>query len=812
MIKTYLKPLFKRFLGLFLSMAAVSMLAISLMICFLTGIGNLAIELTEYRDAYGDADGMIDTSLVERSKFAGLEDLPEIVDADSRLVSYGNLKREDGRVLTCRVLSHHSQDSIYQLYFDQQDLREGSPDVFLESVYAEHNGYQLGDVIQIGYYGFFLDCRVGAIVKTPESMYVRAEDYIWSDNYDFGYLYLEESLFSNLLLSLQSKIEDRIAENPEFEAYYEKAKESLGDSLPDLRAVTADTVASFGNQILLKAAPGVSQQAAVDAAVNYLKDQGVNVKSAKRGVETPSAMYMERAMKQLNVAAIFLPVFFFGVALVVTVLFINQIIKIMTPEIGTMVSIGISPKSITALFSVFILLMSLFSILLGVGIGWGLLSYVLTMFLKVYNLPAISFGLLWYVVLAASGLTILVGQGAVAVSSLLIYRITPKDAMLNNETKRKPLPKWIDRSLEKMPTITRLSVNSMLQNKRRFLVSVFSMIAAFTMISLTSNFYVAKDELINQTTSYRMAYDVQTYVTGTLPDGFQQAMDQEENILRSEIVDYTYLPVMKDGEISHLQAMGVGDDRTEMIVVPDEKGRGNLDIPAEGIVLATTYAETLQVDVGDFLNVNGHSLKIVSLSRQYANSLCYLSKQSLESLEVAYATSILAKVKDQNAYSSFLSEQGIMCLSVFTDRLVADFNSRLGGTDVMLAIMIGFGFLMGLVILAIVSQNSLMEQKKPISIMRALGFSLLRISHLWTWQSLSQLLLSTILAIPLTVLFSNILFQLASSSVQVYPFIFSWPVYLIAFGFILVIIMLTHLFAMRTIANWNLADNTRTRE
>ncbi|MBO4540674.1 MAG: ABC transporter permease, partial [Bacilli bacterium] len=456
MIKTYLKPLFKRFLGLFLSMAAVSMLAISLMICFLTGIGNLAIELTEYRDAYGDADGMIDTSLVERSKFAGLEDLPEIVDADSRLVSYGNLKREDGRVLTCRVLSHHSQDSIYQLYFDQQDLREGSPDVFLESVYAEHNGYQLGDVIQIGYYGFFLDCRVGAIVKTPESMYVRAEDYIWSDNYDFGYLYLEESLFSNLLLSLQSKIEDRIAENPEFEAYYEKAKESLGDSLPDLRAVTADTVASFGNQILLKAAPGVSQQAAVDAAVNYLKDQGVNVKSAKRGVETPSAMYMERAMKQLNVAAIFLPVFFFGVALVVTVLFINQIIKIMTPEIGTMVSIGISPKSITALFSVFILLMSLFSILLGVGIGWGLLSYVLTMFLKVYNLPAISFGLLWYVVLAASGLTILVGQGAVAVSSLLIYRITPKDAMLNNETKRKPLPKWIDRSLEKMPTITRL--------------------------------------------------------------------------------------------------------------------------------------------------------------------------------------------------------------------------------------------------------------------------------------------------------------------------------------------------------------------
>ncbi|MBP5216764.1 MAG: ABC transporter permease [Bacilli bacterium] len=256
----------------------------------------------------------------------------------------------------------------------------------------------------------------------------------------------------------------------------------------------------------------------------------------------------------------------------------------------------------------------------------------------------------------------------------------------------------------------------------------------------------------------------------------------------------------------------MGNDRSEMVVIPNEKGKGNLTIPETGIILPTVYAETLDVKVGDYLSVNGRSLQIKSLSKQYANATCFLSKDVLESLEVTYATSILARVKDQNAYSSFLSKEGIMCLSVFSDRLAADFNARLEATDVMVFILVGFGFLMGFVILAIMSQNALMEQKKAISIMRAIGFDLWRISHLWTWQSIFQLLFATIFALPATVLFTIMLFSMASSTVQTYPFFFSWPVYAIAFGFVLLIIILTILLSLRTISRWNLADNTRTRE
>ena len=813
MVKTYLKPLFKRHFGLFASMAAVSMLAISLMVSFITSIANLGDAIKDYRDEYGSADGVIETSLIQREELQNLTSLPEVADAQGRIVTYAMIEKPDKRVITSRVLSYHDNDEIYKLYYESKAELSTPVDLCMETVYARNNGFNVGDVVRIGYFGFYIDCRVGALVKTPESMYIRAEDFIWSDNIDFGYVYLNEALMGDILMQVKYKIEEKIAENPEYEAIYEELMKTLGPSLPDIRTIGNDFVAKMANQILLKAAPGVEEQALIDSVSLALKNQSITVTGSKLGSETPAVVYMNRCTAQLQVAAVFLPVFFFGVALLVIALFINQILKSMTAEIGTMVSIGVAPSSITGLFSVFILIMSAVAIVFGFAIGYGLLSYLLTTFLSIYNLPAISFGLPWYVVVMAIVLTVGVGQAAVAICSSLIYRITPKDAMLSNETKRKPLPQGIQKVIEKLPTVYYIGVNSMLQNKRRFFVSVFSMIAAFMLVALTTNFLVSKGELIGQTMSYRMAYDVQTYVTGELSEDFETRLKNEPSVVLYEVVDYTYLPVIKpDGKLYHLQSMGVGTDRTDLVVIPDSTGKGNMEVPNQGIILAELDATALGVSVGDSVKINGRDLEIKGISRQYTNGVSYVSHETMQSLGVLQAVSILAKVSDENAYSAFIQDEGIMAISVFTSKLYQDFNSRLKGADVMVYILIGFAFVMGFAILAIMSQNALMEQKKPLSIMRAIGFNLMRISNLWTLQSISQLLAATIIAFPASIGATIALFSMASSSSQVYPFIFSFPVYAMAFGFVLLIIVLTHLIAMRSIAKWNLADNTRTRE
>ena len=106
---------------------------------------------------------------------------------------------------------------------------------------------------------------------------------------------------------------------------------------------------------------------------------------------------------------------------------------------------------------------------------------------------------------------------------------------------------------------------------------------------------------------------------------------------------------------------------------------------------------------------------------------------------------------------------------------------------------------MGLIILVIMSQNALMEQQRPITVYRAIGFTIMNISNLWTLQSVSQLIISTIFALPVGSLVSIILFRLCSSANQTYPFVFSVKYAVFAFLFILFIIVLTHLISMFTI-------------
>ena len=115
-------------------------------------------------------------------------------------------------------------------------------------------------------------------------------------------------------------------------------------------------------------------------------------------------------------------------------------------------------------------------------------------------------------------------------------------------------------------------------------------------------------------------------------------------------------------------------------------------------------------------------------------------------------------------------------------------------------------------ILAIMSQNALMEQKRQLSVLRAVGFTVKNISDIWTLQSVGQFIVSALFAIPAGVLASVILFKLCSSPSQIYPFLFDPKVVLFAMAFILLIIIGCHLFAMVSIKRWNLADETRSRE
>ena len=843
MLKTMLKPFFKRFFGLFVSMVFVSMLSVALLCCFGSSIVNTKNNYINYVTEYQDMDELVSTQFVRRENLDCLDELTDVIDKyDSRLTVDCYLKRPN-RTLVARVFSYDDdpnsefQNKVFKRYVlektnyvSEVEDEEGhvipiAANVSVCRKFAKNNNFKVGDVVQLGFFNMYANFHIAEIVETPEGIYPRANNYIWSDNHDFGYLYASEVELSKGLQSLGRAIEERINNDDTFREYYEKACAVTGITIPDITEVMFDDhfASHWSNQVLVKNKEGVKLDDAVDRITARLEKKGMEVKGTTVRTYMPHIAYMDHALEQVQIAAIFLPVFFYSVAMIVVGLFINQIIKAMTPQIGIMVSVGVGKWDIIKLFLIYTVLMAIASVIIGAPAGFALNIFLSGIMKNTYSIPTINSLLNPWVVGAAAILLIIFTIVTTLISTQRIFKITPKDATISNEAKRKRLPAPIERFIDKAPMNIKLGTNSILQNPRRFFVSTFSIFAALVMILLSTLFGVSKNELVGQSVDRRLNYDAQVYLTAaetkedvlSFYEGGKVKEDGSGFIEDFVNCYYTYLKVDNTDHNVYVECLAVDVSNSsvdKLIHIPNSDGRGKLYVPENGVILPKTAANELNVKKGDYISINNKRVLVSDISYQYFHPITYLSLEQMEKLEVSYVTSYIMNVTTEADLQHYIAENKNQSLTVFTSSLSKDLHGIFDAMDVMIAIMVAFSIGMAFIILTIMSQNALMEQQRPITVLRAIGFTVMDISNFWTIQSIGQLFFSALFGLPAGALSIYILLSLASSNSQVYPFVFSWPTALMALGFILVVLIVSHLIAMRIIASWNIADNTRSRE
>lgn len=815
MIKYMFKPFFKKYIGLFLSMVFVSLLSIALLCCFGSAVIDLRRTYKNYLKDYGDVDVQVSTDFTLRDDLLSVKDIEGVNKADARISLDCFLKKEN-RAIVARVFSYNeTQNEIFKPYVI--DSIEDSKDYINISVcrkFANNNNFRLGQIIKLGFFNLYEDFYISKIVETAEGIYPRANTYIWSDNQDFGYIYVEEKNLDTGIARIAQKVIDKIASDSEFANEYNKAIESGTYGIPDLTKIDIDFISTFANQILVQNFDGVDDAAIASQIDNRLKENSINVSETLLSNQLPYKVYMEHAMEQITVASVFLPVFFYSVTMIIIGLFVNQIIKTMTPQIGVLVSIGCGKGSIISLFLMFSGTMGVTSGILGVPLGFGLNALLSSVFKTVYSIPTIGANVdLLIAILAIVGL-IVFSLLATFLSCLTIFKITPKDAVISNESKRKPLSKGLSKFIDKAPMTIKLATNSVAQNKKRFLVSAFSMMASMILILLCGFFYVSKGELIDQSIHRRLAYDCQVYLREVADPTFVEDLKSQSFVKDLENCNYTYIEASSKNKSTktYLECLATDETSNSLIVIPDEKGTGKITLQEEGIILPLSYANQLKVKKGDTITLNNVDVKIVDISFQYFHPITYLSKKQMEKLGVKYVSTFILNVNDEGAYLNYMSENKNDCLTVFTKSLSKDLHAIFDTIDIIIYIMIGFSLLMSFIILTIMSQNTLLEQKRQTSVLRAIGFTVMNVSNVWSLQSATQLIVASLFGIPIGAVAAMILFNLCSNSAQIYPFIFSVPLIFIAFAFILAVVFITHLISMFTIKKWNLADNTRCRE
>lgn len=825
MIGTMLKPFFKKFIGPFISMVFVSMLSIGLLTAFASTLRNLGETFRTYLSEYEDVNVVADIGFTSLTKLADLSQVDGVEAVEYRLTMTANMKTADDKhTYTMKLFTFKDDGTSRFNRFVLKTAAEKSADKVNVSIvrkFADNNGFKPGDSVKIGFYDTFLDCYVYEIIETPEAILPRVNALVWSDNTDFGYVYVAESELDKLIAEAAVAIENKIEANDAFRAFYEKAVEAAGGTIPDLvdtYVLGMDYTRVFANQILIKGEDGLPEEVVVYNVNKYLKtpEKEIKVDSVTENHKQAYYAYVENSIKTMRVAAVFLPVFFFSVTMIIISLFINQIIKAMTPQIGIMMSIGAGKLDIISIFQVFTLIMSLCAGALGTGVAIGLNRMLASALINVYSIPTIPYGVNPLIAVLSVLALMVFAQGATAFSCRSIFRITPKDATISNEAKRKRMSPKLEAAIDRAPMIIRLGVNSIAQNPKRFLVSAFAILASFVIILMSLFFYDAKMNLLHQTVDERWSFDAQVYMASVATEEDIAAVRSQPSVKQFLDCYCTYAKVenLYDSK-KHASIACVGfdeDPNNDLIVIPDEKGKGDMSLPSSGVVLPQPVAKAIGVKKGDWVKMNGVPYRVSAISFQYGHTIAFMTKAELVRMDMQYISTYILNLNDDAAFLTYMQEHNPATVTVFSKNLRKDMRGMFGAIDIFIYLLIGFSLAMGFIILCIMGQNALMEQKRQISVFRLIGFTVLDVSNLWTLQGVAQLVLSSIFAIPAGVGASAALYAMVNSSSQIFPLTVKATTVLAAFAFVFVIIVASHLLSMLSIKRWNLADNTRSRE
>ena len=564
------------------------------------------------------------------------------------------------------------------------------------------------------------------------------------------------------------------------------------------------------NQFLLRFSPDAPRQETLEAARTALGD--TEIKSAVLHEDSTVRARISDNVDPLETMMVFVPVVFFTVALVVVYLFMALIIRQSRREIGILRALGFSRSGIAAFFCAVNFLVSLGAVGLGVGIGMALLRYIGYFESNFFPLAFFTYIFDWKMAWIAGLITIAVGQAATLISTARASGVQPTEAMSRQTSVKVKIPRAAQWAVRGASPMVKYSVISLLRNPVRFLFSVVCLSASVMLIFTAFSFIASKNAIITQLFDKRIHYDCQIFYQEDEDGAFLRDLEALPWVSDVEPLDYYTSDFSLNGrtETSLLNAVKEG---TELITLLDEKG-GVLPVPREGVVLEKKLAGILGAKVGDTVRVDGVPLEITALSNQCVSRVQSVSAVQAQALGEPALHSVICRVQeaDEGRLMEFLIGREDYIYSVFTRKAYAAYYTVFVTFDVPAWLVAGFAVLIGLVIVVNTGNTNLLEQKRQLSVLRALGFQQGQISRSWYVQSLLYFLFSLALGLPGGIAVAKASLVRMSMSSRTYPFVHEPWVYAVTAGLVLAYITFSHFMTMRGMKKWDIVENVKDKE
>ncbi len=773
LLKNKLPSLIRSNLKIFISIALIASIGMITLISLLSSYQSLTVSLEDFRLNYGFPDITINTILLndDSNLVKTIKTIDGVESVESRLVIDMQLTRSDGRGLTGRMMGYSKNDSFNIInIIESGGTGEGIP-LSIDQYFAGLNHIKLSDPLIITIDGEKNNAYVSQIISAFESTSVTRNDYTYFDTMDFGYVYL------------------------------------LNDDLQDL----LKSPVPLTNQIFISVKTGFDTNTVLH---EIQKLDASEILETSTYEDSPQKSVLDSSVIPLRTLSFTIPPLLYLITLLITYLFIYQVIQEQRHEIGVLRALGFSSGEIKRLYFTFSLAISLISALIGIPVGLFLTQFVSTTYKTCYGIPTLHYIYDFKVMVLAITITTLIGLLGTHLSAKSILKISPAEAMREKSAQQVSTPA-AQKLVASLNAVAKVAISSSFRNKRRVLLSLLSVILTSFMILVSLSYSFSVRDIMNHTFNDRYQYDAQIFFDDEVDQTrLLNRLSTYSEISKMESVGMKSVAITFEDREQNALICGLQND-TSMIQVFDSN-RNILSIPQNGIILENHLATELGVKPGDRVQINGTDVEVSAISKENINYTQYCSLSEFEKLfGAASLNSALVKMIDQsdeigfyNALStaenfSYLSYNSIQKQSV---------KSTFATTKAGVYIIIICAFIIGSLIIYNMSLINIKERLRDYAIMRVLGISTRSIALGTYSEILIQFFISIIIGLGLGNIFADQMLTNMTTDNITYFNANSISVFLLITGAVFLFMSFGHFLAVTKIYKLDLIESLKTRE
>lgn len=775
LVKLMFVPLIKRFKKMWIALILISAIGITALLSMRSAQYSLVNNSNAYLKEYGYPDGYIQlSSPLNRAGISiAQEDLDRYgVEKYELRMNYDTIfTTQENKILSTRI-STYTLNSIYKFTSREKSVNSYSNPIKIDYNFAKNNNIKLDSTIKVKYENEVREYKIEEIVSTPESLLIQENPYAATDDYHFGYLFIDTN---------------------SSEVF--KGKTQFNEVL--LKFKDGADVKSTFNTILLFLSTMISPS----LVSLYWYGNNAPIRSSVNGT-----------CSDLRVLTIILSSIFYVIMLIAIVLFLNQMIRQCRKDIGILRALGYSKGNIVSLFCCLSAIAGFISSAVGVGFSYLVGYFLLDGLNNSFFFPNMNFYINGLDYLIGVGISIGVSVLGALFASLLLTNIKPSEAMKSIPPYSTKTPFLVRTIFKKAPITLKIMISQSSRNIRRVIFTIFGMAACATMIIVAFSASLSKNEIIDQTFRYRINYDAQVFLKEKPTQTLYDQLNADPNISDYTLMEYYSAQItFKNNKTNRI--INALDPSSSLIRIPSYNMKYEIHIPENGIILSSNIASRLGAVIGDNVTIGNVELKVVDISKQLLEQKQYISLNTSSLLEVAdKRISIIAKTSNVDSLVQKCVDFGQFQSVTTTRALTEKYQIRFSGLDAATWILIAVSAILGFGIIFNMQQTNLKEQKNNLATLRTLGYQSSKISYSALTQLLMQYIIALCIGLPLGNFLTNYLLNIMSSTSRTYPNPISPLFYSVVCLIVLIFVLISHFGTIREMKYWDLPSLVKEKE